>query len=255
MSATTTSNTTNIESLRPLARIAGVLYLIIIVGGIYAGAVRPSLMVTGDAAATATNIVNSEALFRSAILADLAMIMADVAIGVAFYYLLRPVNAGLSLLAALFRLAQAATLGLNLLMLFIALQLLTGGVYIAAMGAETAQALAYLFLTAHGIGYSLALVFFAFSILAQGYLFIASGYFPRWLGFLLIATSLTYFADSLALFALPNYDAVAPVLATVLVAVALPVELTVSLWLLIRGVRSTQPKPGLDMPNAEAMVS
>jgi hypothetical protein len=252
MSAQTTQDT--LQSLRPLGRIAGVLYLIIIVGGIYAGAVRPMLTVADDPAATAAAITASEGLFRSTILADLAMIMADVAIGAAFYYLLCPVNAGLSLLTALFRLAQAAALGLNLLMLFLALNLITGDVYIPALGSESAEALAYLFLTAHGIGYSLALVFFAFSILIQGYLFIGSGYFPRWLGVLLIAASVTYFADSLALFALPNYAAVAPVLATVLVAVALPVELTVSVWLLVRGVRTDALQPTRNTTSVEAVA-
>jgi hypothetical protein len=72
---------------------------------------------------------------------------------------------------------------------------------------------------------------------------------------LLIAASVTYFADSLALFALPNYDAVAPVLATVLVAVALPVELTVSVWLLVRGVRATEPQPISNTTTTEALAS
>ena len=234
----TISNTTTAQNLRSLARVAGVLYLIIIVGGMYAGGVRPTLIIPDDPAATAANIIGAEGLFRSTILADLAMIMADVAIGVAFYYLLKSTHQGLALLSTLFRLAQAATLGLNLLMLFLGLQLLTGDVYLPMIGTEAAQAQAHLFLTAHAVGYQLALVFFAFSILIQGYLFIRSDVFPRWLGMLIIAASLTYFTDTLASFAMTNYADYATLFTTVLVAVALPVELTVSLWLLIRGVRS-----------------
>jgi hypothetical protein len=155
-------------SLRKIARIAGVLYLIIIVAGMFGGLTRERLFVSGDPATTAENIVTSERLFRASIMADITMILADVAIGVTFFYLLKPVNKGLSLLSAGFRLAQAAALGINLLTLFIGLQFLSGDV--AALGTENAQAQAYVFFNAHGIGYNLALMFFATSILIQGYL-------------------------------------------------------------------------------------
>lgn len=225
------------SAMQRLARIAGILYLIIIVGGMFAGGfARPSLLVVGDATATASNIIAAEGLFRASILADLAMIMADVAIGVVFYYLLKMVNQRLSLLSALFRLAQAATLGINLLMLLIALQILTGDLYMTALGTEAANALAYLFLVAHDIGYKLALVFFAFSILIQGYLLYVSGYVPRILSVLLMIASVTYLAYSLASFALVDYDTYATLFEMILVFIALPAELLLALWLLIKGV-------------------
>jgi hypothetical protein len=255
MSATTLSNPNNTSSMRQIARIAGVLYLIIIVAGMFAGGfARPSLLVAGDAAATAENIIASEGLFRASIVADLAMIMADVAIAIAFYYLLKPVNQGLSLLSAVFRLAQAATLGINLLMLFFVLQLLGGEVYLPALGTESVQAQAYLFLNAHSIGYKLALMFFATSILIQGYLLYVSGYFPKFLGVLMIVASAGYFIDNMATFILPNYDAYAATF-EMIVMVALPVELIMALWLLVKGINSKrmQPHVGLNAPRAEAL--
>jgi hypothetical protein len=255
MSAMSHTNTTLAQSLRPLGRITGVLYLIIIVGGMYAGFVRPSLTTIGDPGATAAAIAASEGFFRSAILADLAMVMADVAIGVAFYYLLKATHQGLALLSGLFRLAQATTLGLNLLMLFLVLALLTGDVFAAAMGAESANAMAYLFLTAHGIGYNLALVFFAFSILIQGYLFIKSDLFPTWLGFLVITASLTYFVYTLASFFMPNFAAYAGGFEMMLVAVALPVELIITIWLLVRGVKGPSVAVESTSPNYTEAVS
>ena len=226
-------------SLRQLARIAGVLYLIIIVAGMFAqGYARPSLMVAGDAAATAQNIMAAEGLFRMSIVADLIMIMSDVAIGLVFYLLLRPVNRALSLLAALFRLAQAATLGINLLMLFLVLQLLSGAEYLAVLGTEQVYAQAYLFLTAHSIGYKLALVFFAVGILIQGYLLYRSGYFPKILGILVVVASLGYFIDNFATFIMPNYDAYAAIFEMIVMVSALTGEVVLCLWLLVRGVRS-----------------
>ncbi|NDJ87351.1 MAG: DUF4386 domain-containing protein [Chloroflexi bacterium] len=257
MSAITSSNPTHQLPLRQIARIAGVLYIIIIVAGMFAGGfVRPELLVKGDVAATAENIIASEGLFRASIVADLAMIIADVAIAVAFYYLLKPVNQGLSLLSAVFRLAQAATLGINLLMLFFVLQLLSGEVYTPVLGEETVQAQAYLFLTAHSIGYKLALMFFAFSILIQGYLLYVSGYFPKILGGLMVVAAAGYFIDNMATFILPNYDDYAATF-EMIVMIALPVELGMALWLLIKGIRTEQLQSGIGMnaPRAEAVAN
>ena len=215
-------------SLNQIARIAGILYLIIIIGGMFGGLTRESMLIIDDPIATTENIIESEGLFRASIIADIAMILADIAIGVAFFYLLLPVNKGLSLLSAGFRLAQAAALGINLLMLFIALQF-------ATLGADSTQA--YVFFKAHGIGYNLALMFFATSILIQGYLVYKSGYFPKFLGVLLIIASMGYFIDNTASFVLSNYADYADTF-QMIVMIAFPVELMMALWLLLRGVNT-----------------
>ena len=227
----------SVNSQRQTARIAGVLYLIIIAAGIFAEFfVRSSLIVAGDAAATASQIMASESLFRIGIASDLIMILSDVAIGLAFYVLLKPVNKSLALLAAFFRLAQAATLGLNLLNLFVALQLVSGAGYLAGLGASQAQALAMVFLEAHGIGYSIALVFFGCSILVLGYLLFKSGYFPRILGILLVIASLVYLVDSFASFILVDYANYAGITTPLVLVAAFIPEMALCLWLLIKGV-------------------
>lgn len=251
-----TSNRSTVSSLNMLARIAGILYLIIIVGGMYAGFARMELLVADDATATATNIMASEGVLRSAILADLAMIISDVAIGVAFYMLFKTVNPTLSLLSAFFRLAQAAALGLNLLVLFVALQLMSGAEYLSAFTSDQLNAGATLMLNIHGTGYQLALVFFVFSLLIQGYLIIRSGFFPKWLGAIVIVAGIAYFVDSLAAFSMTNYADYADTFASMLVGIALPVELVLALWLLIRGIntKSATNNPNLS-PLLEATAS
>lgn len=230
MSATTQTNPTNTVSLRQIARIAGVLYIIIIVCGMFGGLTRESLLVSGDPAATVENVTTSEGLFRLTIMADLIMVLADVAIGVAFFYLLKPVNKGLSLLSAGFRLAQASALGINLLMLFLVLQFTAGDV--TASSTENA----YVFFNAHAIGYNLALMFFATSILIQGYLVYVSGYFPKFLGILLIVASAGYFIDNTASFIMPNYADYADTF-QMIVMIAFPVELIMALYLLVKGTK------------------
>jgi hypothetical protein len=93
------------------ARIAGILYLIIIAAGIFAEFfVRQSLIVAGDAATTASNIMAAESLFRFGIAGDLIMIISDIALALAFYFLLKPVSRSLSMMAAFFRMTQATIL-------------------------------------------------------------------------------------------------------------------------------------------------
>lgn len=231
------------RSPRQVARIAGVLYLVIIIAGIWAFFfVRSSLIVPGDAAATANKVLASEGLFRASIAADLVMIMSDVALALAFYVLFRPVNRALSLLAAFFRLAQAANLGINVLNLFFGLQLLHGAGNVAAFSADQLHDLALFFFNAHGVGYTISLVFFGFSILTLGYLIFKSGYMPKVLGILLIIAALGYLVDGFANVLLINYADYADILGTVVFGPALIAELAVALWLLIKGVQVQPPQ-------------
>ena len=225
------------DANKKTARIAGVLYLTIIIAGIFAEFfVRQSLIVPGDATATANNIMASEGLFRVGIAGDLIMIMCDVALALIFYVLLKPVSNALSLLAAFFRLAQAAILGINLLNLFFVLQLLSGADYLTVFGADQLHALVLLFLNGHSIGYSIGLVLFGLSLFVLGYLVFKSGYFPRILGVLLIIASLGYLIDSFASFLLPTYEAYEATFALVVFLPAFIGELSMCLWLLVKGV-------------------
>ncbi len=244
-------------SLRRVARMAGGLYLTIIVAGIFAEFfVRQSLLVPGDAAATAQNIMAAEGLFRLGIAGDLIMILSDVALAVAFYVLLKPVSKGLSLLAAFFRLGQAAILGINLLNLLLVLQLVSGAGYLTVFSAEQLHGLALFFFTGHGLGYSLAMVPFALSLLVLGYLVFKSGYFPKILGVLLIVAASGYLIDSFARFLLPTYDAYKGIFDLVVFLPAFIGELAMCLWLLVKGVKVEQaqlrPSPAARSQTSQA---
>ena len=223
-----------------VARTAGALYLIIIVAGIFAQFfVRMSLIDPGDAAATAAAVQGAESLFRMGIAADLAMIMADIAIALAFFVLLEPVSRALSLLAAFFRLVQATILGLNLMNLFVGLELLTGGAGpLGAVGEGERHALALMFFEAHGTGYAVGLAFFAFSLFLLGHLIYRSGYLPKVLAVLLMIAAAGYLADTLARTLLTDYAAVQPFFDAAVFGPAVIAEVATALWLLIRGVRT-----------------
>ncbi|MEZ4683228.1 MAG: DUF4386 domain-containing protein [Caldilineaceae bacterium] len=215
------------------ARFAGLLYLLIFAGGIFAQfLVRQSLIVPDNAAATAANILNAEAFFRLGIGGDLLMLLSDVALAVVFYFLLRPVSNALAMLAAVFRLTQAAVIGSTLVNLFYALNLLHSAELMTAVGAEQLM----LFLNAHAIGYSVAMIFFGVNCLLTGYLVFRSGYFPKLLGILLVIAGVAYLSDSFAQVLLTDYAAYKTLFESVAIPLAVVGEFAMTLWLLIRGV-------------------
>ncbi len=167
------------KSPRQLARFAGVLYLVIIVCGVGGqGLIREPLLAE-TAAQTVRNLVDAELAFRLSILADLAMVLADVGLGVLLYLLLAPVNRVLSLAAMAFRLAQAAALGLNLVNLHQAVTIATS----TSFAAGQRDALVVSLLDAHAAGYDLGLVFFAVNCLLVGLLVARARFLPRALGY------------------------------------------------------------------------
>ncbi|MGD8279090.1 MAG: DUF4386 domain-containing protein [Gemmatimonadota bacterium] len=239
-----TSRTLDITPDRA-ARIAGFGYLVIIVAGIFAEvAVRSQLIVPGDAAATAANIMASEPLFRTGIASDLVMLTFDVVVAVALYVLFRPVSRVLSLLAASFRLVHAAVYGVTLLNLLAVLLLLGGGEHLAAFAPDQLHALATVLLGVHAKGYALGLVFFGFHCLVLGYLVFRSGFLPRILGILLFVAAAGYLTDSFAQVLLPGYGDLAGIFYVVVFAPAFIAELSLCLWLLFRGVGPAAPAAG-----------
>lgn len=216
------------------ARVAGFLYLVIIVFGIFSEVfVRANLVVHGDAVATAENILASKSLFKIGFLADSIMLLSDVAIAILFYVLLKPVNKTLSLMACAFRLTQAAVLGVNLIFLYAVLLLLNGDSYLSLFDGAQINGLVMLLLNMHSYGYDLGLLFFAVSNFILGYLIISSTRFPAVLGYGLQAAAVVYLIGSLTRFILPAYvSMVEPFYIVPLLA-----ELSFCLWLLVKGIK------------------
>jgi hypothetical protein len=216
-----------------VARTAGVLYLVIFALGLFSELlVRARLIESGDAATTAENILGSESLFRIGFAADLTVFLADAAVAVLLYVLLRPVSTTLALVAAAFRLVQTAILGLNLLNHYMALQILTGDAY-AGLGRDEREVLAFSYLDAHTYGYLIGLVFFGLHLAVIGYLVFRSGYLPRFLGVLLALASVGYVVDSFSFFLVAGYDGA---LSPIVLAPAVVAELATILWLIRKGV-------------------
>ena len=216
------------------AKVAGVIWLIVALlapfGEFF---VRQGLIVPGNVAATAEKIVASQSLFRAGFATDLVVFVIEVALAAVLYVLFRPVSRTLALVMAFARLAMVTILGLNLLNMFTALQLLTSPEYATAFEKGQLQALAFVFLNAQHYGYALGMVFFGLHLGVLGFLVYQSRFLPRILGILMVVSALGYLADSFTKFLLPQS---ADTLAVVVVVTALIGELPLTLWLLVKGV-------------------
>jgi Domain of unknown function (DUF4386) len=180
-------------SPRFTARMAGLLYLLsIVAGGVAVLLVGGALVVDGDAAATASNIVAHETLFRLSVASFLIGVACYVAVTALLYSLLQPVNRTLSLLAAFFSLVGCALWAVGSLFQLAALAILRDGGSSSVFPVEQAQALALTFLNLYGQALSVGIVFFGFYCLLIGYLIFRSTFLPRVVGALLALTGVGY---------------------------------------------------------------
>jgi Domain of unknown function (DUF4386) len=222
------------------ARIGGALYLAIILLGAFAeGFVANTLVVSGDAATTAQNILAAPGLWRLSVLGDLIVVLCAVPLLWIEYLLLKPVNRHLVLLAVLFNVVSLAVEAVSKLFLLIVMPTLGGTDYLRAFDARQLQILANFALRMHDIGFDIALIFFGFTCLVNGYLIFKSGYLPRLVGVLMQLAGLSYLTACFsALFAPAFADLITP-------AILLPPligESSFCLWLLVKGVNITKWK-------------
>src|SRR5438128_993058 len=134
------------KSPRFKARLAGALYLTSAVPAAFSVSTFLKLVVGGNPAATAANILGSEGLFRLASVAEIVGILLVVAATVCFYELLKPASRSLALLMVFFGLIGCGIQALDSLADSLALLLLKGGKGLASLPTGAAQALALVFL-------------------------------------------------------------------------------------------------------------
>ncbi len=222
-----------VERAQLYARIGGWLYLLIfIMAGVSMG-LQSNLVVPGDAAATAARIAAAQTQWHLALAATLIMFTTDIPLAVIFFVLLRPVSASLSLLSALLRFAEAVIGSINLVWYVAPVLLVGGAAYLQGVEPHTLDGLAYLSLKLYDYGFGIALIPFGLHCVVLGYLIYRSKYLPKTLGVLLVIAGSAYVINSLALLAAPTLTGVTFYL---MFATALPAELGLCIWLIVKGV-------------------
>ena len=184
MSAVSSVDRTTEMTPRTKARFAGAIYLLYVIAGIYAQAfVSDRLVVMRDAATTAANILANQSAYRLGFTVYLIEMAGQIATAVLFYQLLKPVSRTGAMLAAAFELTGCGIKIFSRLFYFAPLLVLGGNAsYLSVFNKEQLDAIALLLLRINDNGAAIALAFFGFSTLLQGWLIYRSGFLPRWLG-------------------------------------------------------------------------
>jgi len=210
---------------------AGVGLLLMTALAVFANFVVLQGVVTdGDAAATATDIMGSEGMFRLGTVSWLLIAVLDVVVAWALLAVFSPVSRSISMLAAWFRLAYAGVLVVAISQLAGIPRLLGGDEYAAVFTTEQLQAEAMSRVAAFTDLWSAGLLLFGIHLLIVGYLAYRSGYVPRLLGVLLAVAGLGYAFDSLAAVVSPDFPIVVS-------SVTFFGEFCLACWLVFEGLR------------------
>jgi O-antigen/teichoic acid export membrane protein len=217
-------------SIKTTARIAGFLYLFQIPLGVFGILYVPKmLMVTGNMASTASNILANEFLFRLSIVSAILCALVTIATALYIYKVLKFVNENYAKWILLFILIAAPISMLNELNSIVVLLLLKSHEYAIIFTPSQLHNLVSIFLDLHKYGHQIAGIFFGLWLLPMGYLVFKSTYIPKIIGVFLIVTCLGYLIDFTTFFLYPNFG-------IIISEYTWAGEVLMVLWLLVKGV-------------------
>jgi hypothetical protein len=221
------------NTIRKTARMAGLIYFLYFVTHIISDVCRDGLIVSGDAAATASNIVAHGGLFTITAVGDLLAAALFALTAWALYVLLKPVDKNLALLFLLLNLGGVAIQCSSDVFLFASPLLMDGSGYLKVFQADQLQTLAMFLLDLREKGFLISQLFFGAWLFPLGYLVFKSGFLPRILGIVLMVHCFTWLSTFFQSFLFPGFVAIT----YVSWPLGFIAEVGLTLWLLIMGAR------------------
>lgn len=216
------------------ARIAGVIYFVYIIFHILANVIgRSKIIVFGNAAVTAQNIMTSLWQFRIGYMIDLFSAVLFLLVAWVLYVLLKPVNKNLALLFLLLNLGGVVIECISDIFLIICPLLLGGADYLKVFPVDQLQALTMLSLYIYKNAFTIAQIFFSAWLFPLGYLIFKSKFLPKILGIVFMIHCFTWLITSLQFFLFSDFTAIT----YISYPLGFIAEFGLTLWLLIKGVK------------------
>lgn len=225
--------------IKKYSLIAGIGYLALFFLAIFANfMVFENFVVKDNAALTVENISNNDFKYRLGVIAFLFIAIIDIVIAWTLYYIFKPINKRLSLLAAWFRLVYTTILGFLILNLTMVSYLLnSSNKYLLDFTPNQLNALVMIFLNGFNYGWIIGLSIFGLHLITLGYLIYKSKYITKYLGFVLIIAGFAYIVDTFANLLLVNYLDYSNIFLMIVAIPAVIAEFWFTIWLLIKGVK------------------
>lgn len=231
-------------SNRSTARIAGVLYLVVVLTGIFSLVYVPSKLIVWDnASLTFDNIVSSQSLFRLGIVSSLTCYTCFLFLPVVLYKLLKPVNENYSKIMVLLAVVSVPISFINIQNKFTALSLVSGSNYLSSFSTDQIQSQVLFYLDQYDNGILIVSIFWGLWLFPFGYLVFKSGILPKILGVLLMLGCFGYLINFLGNSLFSNYSKLG-----ISSYISLPAslgEIGTCLWLLIMGAKDKEHPAGI----------
>jgi hypothetical protein len=224
------------DSNKKTARMAGILFLMMVVFGIAAEVLfRQKVFYSGEINATTNAILSHVLLYRMGVLSDMLMSVSYLLTALVLYKLFSAVNKNMAAAMVTFATAGSIILLINILNQIAPLYILNGNDYLCNFSTSQQQSLAMLFYNLYQHGYMIGQVFFALWVLPLGILIFKSGFMPKGLGVLFIIETIFGLIAVVIHFLIPNET-----LESILMIPMMIAEFSFMFYLLIRGVRDSK---------------
>lgn len=234
------------EPTKKTARIAGIIYLVLILTGIFSLLYVPSkIIVWDDPTATVDNIQNFEFTFRMGIVSNLICFTCFIILPLALYKLLGKVNKSQAMLMVIFAIISVPISYLNIAHHIDVLDLIGNEMYLDSLSVEQRNMQVMSYLESFENGTLVAHIFWGLWLFPFGYLVYKSGYLPKFFGIMLMLGCFGYLTDFLGYFLFEGYGKT--LISTIAGIPASLGEIGICLWLLIIGIKSPKIKKTVEM--------